>query len=62
MKYDQWLARAEFPVAMKPHICRPRVPKDWWDVPDDLSYTQSPEVDYLCFVAGIMDAFEAANR
>ena len=33
-----------------------------WDMPEEDDYIDSPEVDYQRFIAGIVDAIEAADR
>ena len=44
------------PTAVQEGTCRPWVPVDRWDMPDEDAYVDSPEVDFLKFIAGIVDA------
>ena len=50
------------PFSIKAGSCRPCFPKSLWDLPDEADYNDTPEVDFLRFIAGIDDAIEMAGR
>ena len=56
-----WHLRDVAPISLKQGNCHPWTLVDRWDVPDDDKFTAMPEVDYLCFIAGIVDAIERAD-
>ena len=55
-------AKCRCPLYVKVGSCRPWVPKDRWDWPDEVDCMDSPEVDFMRFIAGFVDAIELADR
>ena len=50
------------PLSVNMGSCRPLVPKDIWDWPDEFDYSDLPEVGFMGFIAGLVDAIELADR
>ena len=42
--------------------CRLWFPRDRWELPDEVDYADLPAIDFMRFIAGIVDAIEMAGR